>query len=92
MTPKFALFALPLALAAVSATAPATAQSLSDTHEMRWAPAGKTTPLVSYHPLKRGCHAAPMHISGKTPHMIAAPACDKALAKTAHAPQVAARD
>jgi len=92
MTPKFALLALPFALATVTAAAPVAAQSLSDTHEMRWAPAGKTTPLVSYHPLKRGCHAAPRHISGKTPHMIVAPACDKALADAAHAPQVAARD
>lgn len=78
MITKFAL--LPLALIA----APAMAESLSDTHQMRWAPAGKTTPLVSYHPNKRGCaqQAAPLHLSGKTPHMTAAPACDTALAST----------
>jgi len=77
MSMKFAL--LPLALLA----APVTAQSLSDTHQMRWAPAGKTTPLVSYHPNKRGCTqaAAPLHLSGKTQHMSAAPAaCGKELA------------
>ena len=74
---KFAV--LPLALLA----APVAAQSLSDTHQMRWAPAGKTTPLVSYHPNKHGCTqaAAPLHLSGKTPHMTAAPAtCHNALA------------
>ena len=66
---KFAL--LPLALLA----APVAAQSLSDTHQMRWASPGKTTPLVSYHPHKRDCTqaAAPLHLSGKTPHMTAAP-------------------
>ncbi|WP_143023370.1 hypothetical protein [Sphingomonas sp. NFR15] len=84
---KFALF--PLALIA----APAAAQSLSDTHQMRWAPAGKTTPLVSYHPNKRGCApaAAPLHLSGKTPHMAAAPAaCGKALASAERTAEIAA--
>jgi hypothetical protein len=85
---KFALLALPLALAA----APATAQSLSDTHQMRWAPAGKTTPLVSYHPIKRTCGSAPLHLSGKTPHMIAAPACATATAKVDAKTEVATRD
>ncbi|WP_242147673.1 hypothetical protein [Sphingomonas sp. BAUL-RG-20F-R05-02] len=84
MLSKFALLALPLALAA----APAAAQSLSDTHQMRWAPAGKTTPLVSYHPIKRSCASAPLHLSGKTPHMTAAPICAKSDTKT----EVAARD
>ena len=84
---KFAL--LPLALLA----APVAAQSLSDTHQMRWAPAGKTTPLVSYHPNKSGCTqaAAPLHLSGKTPHMTAAPAaCGKALASVDRKVDVAA--
>lgn len=87
---KFALLALPLALAAV----PAAAQSLSDTHQMRWAPAGKTTPLVSYHPIKRTCGSAPLHLSGKTPHMIAAPApaCATATAKVDAKTEVATRD
>jgi hypothetical protein len=85
---KFALLALPLALTA----APIAAQSLSETHEMHWAPAGKTTPLVSYHPIKRKCAGAPLHISGKTPHMTAAPACDKALAKAEPTGTLAARD
>jgi len=84
---KFAV--LPLALIA----APVAAQSLSDTHQMRWAPAGKTTPLVSYHPNKRGCTqaAAPLHLSGKTPHMTAAPAaCGNALAKVERTADVTA--
>lgn len=87
MSMKFAL--LPLALIA----APVAAQSLSDTHQMRWAPAGKTTPLVSYHPHKRGCTqaAAPLHLSGKTPHMSAAPAsCGAALASAERKAEIAA--
>ncbi|AOH82914.1 hypothetical protein AWL63_01895 [Sphingomonas panacis] len=83
---KFAL--LPLALLA----APVAAQSLSDTHQMRWAPAGKTTPLVSYHPNKRGCtQAAPLHLSGKTPHMSATPtACGATLASAERKTEIAA--
>ena len=87
MSMKFAL--LPLALIA----APVAAQSLSDTHQMRWAPAGKTTPLVSYHPNKRGCtqQAAPLHLSGKTPHMSTAPAaCGEALASVERKAEIAA--
>ena len=60
---------------------PLAAQSLHDTHEMRWAPAGKT-PSVTWH--YRGkdaarttanCRAAttPVHLAGKT-MMHAAPA------------------
>jgi hypothetical protein len=47
--------------------APAGAESLSDTHLMRWAPSGKV-PSVTYHPLKRACGqtAKPVHLSGKT--------------------------
>lgn len=58
------LATLSLALLAV----PATAQSLGDTHEMRWAPSGKL-PAMTYHPLKRGCEqrAEPIHLAGKTP-------------------------
>ena len=57
------LATLSLALLAV----PATAQSLGDTHEMRWTPSGKL-PAVTYHPLKRGCgqRAEPIHLAGKT--------------------------
>lgn len=55
------------ALAMALCAAPAAAQSLSDTHQMRWAPVGKI-PAVTYHPVKRGCEArtAPIHLSGKT--------------------------
>jgi hypothetical protein len=47
--------------------APASGESLSDTHLMRWAPSGKV-PSVTYHPLKRACGqtAKPVHLSGKT--------------------------
>lgn len=88
MLTKFALLALPLAFIAT----PLAAQSLSDTHAMRWAPAGKTTPLVSYHPLKRKCAGAPVHLSGKTPHMTAAPACADEIAKVEPTRALAARD
>jgi hypothetical protein len=88
MTTKLALFAI----AAATAATPVAAQSLSDTHEMRWAPAGKTTPLVSYHPVKRTCAGAPLHLSGKTPHMIAMPACDTAIARAEPAHVVVAHD
>ena len=64
------------ALAMTLAAAPAAAQSLSDTHEMRWAPVVKI-PAVTYHPIKRGCEqrAAPIHLSGKT-QLAPAPAAE----------------
>lgn len=51
--------------------APATAQSLSDTHELRWAQAGKI-PTATYHPVKQACaqQAAPVHLAGKTPLIV----------------------
>jgi hypothetical protein len=50
--------------------APLAAQSVSDTHEMRWAPAGKV-PSVTFHPLKRcGPSTAPHHISGKSAQFV----------------------
>jgi len=72
---KFAILSLALA------PLPLAAQSLNETHDMRWAPAGKT-PSVTYH--YRGkdhartaanCRAAakPVHLAGKT-MMHAAPA------------------
>ena len=60
---------------------PLAAQSLHETHDMRWTPAGKT-PSVTWHyrgkdPARTAanCHAAaaPVHLSGKTA-MHAAPA------------------
>ena len=65
---KFAILSLALA------PLPLAAQSLNETHDMRWAPAGKT-PSVTYH--YRGkdhartaanCRAAatPVHLAGKT--------------------------
>ena len=82
---------------------PLAAQSLSETHEMRWAPAGKT-PSVTWH--YRGkdhartaanCRAAatPLHFSGKT-IMHAAPApsqdCGARLALERQHDQQIARD
>lgn len=54
-------------LCALLVAAPAGAESLFDTHLMRWAPSGKV-PAVTYHPLKRACGQAakPVHLSGKT--------------------------
>jgi len=55
-----------LALAVFAA--PAAAGSLSDTHEMRWTPAGKV-PIATYHPLKRCATAThAVHLSGKMPY------------------------
>lgn len=72
---------LTLALLAFAvAPLPLAAQSLHDTHEMRWAPSGKT-PSVTWHyrggdqqRLATNCRAAatPIHLSGKT-SMVAAP-------------------
>jgi hypothetical protein len=67
---------LPHLLIAALALAPLplAAQSLHDTHEMRWAPAGKT-PTATWHYRGKNhrqtadaCHAAaaPVHLSGKT--------------------------
>jgi hypothetical protein len=59
---------LSMALLAV----PATAQSLSDAHELRWSQAGKL-PTATYHPIKRSCvQAAPVHLAGKTPYIVPA--------------------
>ncbi|MDH7972317.1 hypothetical protein QH494_09000 [Sphingomonas sp. AR_OL41] len=73
---------LTLALLAFAfAPLPLAAQSLHDTHDMRWAPSGKT-PSVTWHyrgndqqRLASNCRAAatPIHLSGKT-SMAAAPA------------------
>ncbi len=69
------------ALAMALAAAPAAAQSLSDTHEMRWAPVGKI-PAVTYHPIKRGCEqrTTPIHLSGKT-HLAPPPQASKGCAR-----------
>lgn len=65
---KFALLSLALA------PLPLAAQSLNETHDMRWAPAGKT-PSVTYHYRGKNhartaanCRAAatPVHLAGKT--------------------------
>jgi len=68
---KLLTFALlPLTLAPL----PLAAQSLHDTHDMRWAPSGKI-PSVSWHHRGKGqaraatdCRAAatPVHLAGKT--------------------------
>ena len=72
---KFAILSLALA------PLPLAAQSLNETHDMRWAPASKT-PSVTWHyrgkdPARTAanCRAAakPVHLSGKTT-MHAAPA------------------
>ncbi|MBP2277151.1 MULTISPECIES: hypothetical protein [Sphingomonas] len=64
------------ALSFAIVAAPLSAQSLSDTHEMRWAPVGKI-PAVTYHAIKRGCEqrTAPIHLSGKT-QLAPAPAAE----------------
>jgi hypothetical protein len=78
------LAALPLALIA----APVAAQSLSDTHTMRWSQPGKV-PTVTYHQIRRGActsNAAPIHLSGKTqyaPHARQDCGADLARAKPA---------
>lgn len=73
---------LTLALLAFAiAPLPLAAQSLSDTHDMRWAPSGKTPPVTWHYRGKDhqrtadNCRAAatPIHLSGKTT-MAAVPA------------------
>jgi hypothetical protein len=70
---------------------PTMAQSLSDTHEMRWSPAGKN-PVVTYHPLK-ACEQQPasgLHLSGKMQYAVPAEPsgrCAKRIASTEHREQ-----
>jgi hypothetical protein len=56
------------AIAMAFLAVPATAQSLSDTHEMHWNQAGKV-PAVHYRPVKNPCvpQIDPIHLSRKTP-------------------------
>jgi hypothetical protein len=94
---KFAILSLALA------PLPLAAQSLHETHDMRWAPAGKT-PSVTWHyrgkdPARTAanCRAAatPVHLSGKTV-MHAAPAtngdCGARLASEQQRDRQVARD
>ncbi|MDB5715354.1 MAG: hypothetical protein JWO15_2751 [Sphingomonadales bacterium] len=67
--------------------APAMAQSVSDTHELRWNQAGKI-PTATYHPIKRNCGptASPIHLAGKTPLIVHAKSsnCGTEVAAVAH--------
>lgn len=96
----------PLSLALLAfaiAPLPLAAQSLGDTHDMRWAPSGKT-PSVTWHyrgkdhqRIADNCRAAatPLHLSGKTT-MAAVPAkgadCATRLAREETRGTVIARD
>ncbi|MEG3147737.1 hypothetical protein U1839_24065 [Sphingomonas sp. RT2P30] len=94
---------LTLALLAFAfAPLPLAAQSLHDTHDMRWAPSGKT-PSVTWHyrgadrqRTAENCRAAatPIHLSGKT--VMAATsqpdACGTQLAQATPQGAVVARD
>lgn len=72
-------FRLALLSAAIVA-APVGAQSLSDTHSLRWHPSGKV-PAASFHPVKRACSetAGTAHISGKTPVFVRQSCRDSAI-------------
>lgn len=71
-----ALF-LPFALLAT----PAAAQSLSDTHERIWMPAGKV-PMVTWHPRERGsCPPAAAHHQAGKGQMTPVASCERVAEK-----------
>lgn len=82
---KFVLIA---AAAALVLPLPAVAQSLNDTHELVWHPAGKT-PSMTYRQRDRAaCVASPgHHQSGKAAMPAPGKCAAKAIAKTSTAPK-----
>lgn len=75
--------------AALLAAAPAAAQSLHETHEIQWMPAGKSPPLIHRLKDRPDCAGGGHHQAGKAPLPAANP-CRKIAAKPGKAKLAAA--
>jgi hypothetical protein len=72
-------------LTAFAVAMPAAAQSVADTHDLSWRPAGKT-PHATYRPREATCAATGRHLSGKMMFVPRGPCVEPRLASSPTSP------